>query len=168
MRRASRRFVRRSFNRAGCSRAVCDGGAQPSRRRRPHRRHSGSNPLDSAPSFGNGSEGDETVAGEIAVDLRDDASPADIADIGARYGLALRPNSAWSTSHDKLEVADVPPANEAAAIAALLGDPRVEHVEPMALYRASFVPNNPSMRPNNGTCSEWGPRWRGITPADGA
>jgi serine protease len=98
---------------------------------------------DSAPSFGNGSEGDETVAGEIAVDLRDDASPADIADIGARYGLALRPNSAWSTSHDKLEVADVPPANEAAAIDALLGDPRVEHVEPMALYRASFVPNDP-------------------------
>ncbi len=96
-----------------------------------------------APSFGDGAEGDETVAGEIAVDLRDDASPADIADISARYGLALRPNSAWSTSHDKLEVADVVPSAEGAAIAALLGDSRVEHVEPMALYRASFVPNDP-------------------------
>jgi serine protease len=83
------------------------------------------------------------IAGEIAVDVRDDASDAEVRDIASRYGIALRPNSAWSQAHDKLEVADVEAASEAAVIDALSHDPRVEGAEPMALYRATFVPNDP-------------------------
>ncbi len=96
-----------------------------------------------APSFGEGAGREEAISGEIAVDLRDDASAADIADIDAKYGVAMRPNSVWSISNDKLEVADVDPSVESATIASLSRDRRVEHAEPMALYRASFVPNDP-------------------------
>jgi serine protease len=55
----------------------------------------------------------------------------------------MRPNSAWSRTHDKLEVADVDPAREDAIIDAMSRDPRVEHVEPMAVYRETFVPDDP-------------------------
>jgi serine protease len=87
--------------------------------------------------------GADEIAGQIAVDVRDDATSTDLADLAARYGLSLRPNSTWSTTHDKIEVADVDPARESALIDALSHDPRVEHVEPMGLYRATFVPNDP-------------------------
>ncbi len=100
------------------------------------------NPSVAAPSFGDGS-GEDAVPGEIAVDLRDDASASDVADIAARYGLALHWNSAWSAAHDKLEVAEVDPAREQDVIDALSRDGRIEHAEPMAIYRASFVPNDP-------------------------
>jgi len=83
------------------------------------------------------------IAGEIAVDVRDDASAADIRDLAARYGVALRPNSAWSEAHDNLEVADVDVVRESAVIDAMAHDPRVEGAEPMALYHATFVPNDP-------------------------
>src|SRR5579884_3703729 len=86
--------------------------------------------------------GDETAAldeipGEIAVDLRDDVSDADVADIDAKDGIVLRPASHWSTTHDKIDVADVDPTREPAILDALAHDPRVEHAEPMALYRAT-------------------------------
>ena len=86
---------------------------------------------------------DEVVPGQIAVDLRDDVSKADIAGVSTSYGIALRPNSAWSDAHDKLEVAAVDPSREASVLSALARDPRVEHAEPMSIYRASFVPNDP-------------------------
>jgi serine protease len=83
------------------------------------------------------------VAGEIAIDMRDDASAADLAALGAQYGLSLRPNSSWSWAHDKIEVADVDPSLEGALVSALSADPRVEHAEPMALYQTTFVPDDP-------------------------
>jgi serine protease len=83
------------------------------------------------------------IPGEIAVDVRDDASDADLADLNAKYGIALHANSAWSAAHDKLEVADVDPAREASLVDALSNDPRVEHAEPMGVYRESFVPDDP-------------------------
>jgi serine protease len=95
------------------------------------------------PSFGDETAGAEALAGEIAVDLRDDVSDADVADLDAKLGLSLRPNSAWSTSHDKIDVADVDPEREAAVLDALAHDTRVEHAEPMALYRATFTPDDP-------------------------
>lgn len=85
----------------------------------------------------------DEVAGEIAVDVRDDATSDDIARLASTYGVAMRPNSAWSVTHDKLEVADVDPARQESLIEALEHDPRVEHAEPMALYRELFVPNDP-------------------------
>jgi len=100
-----------------------------------------------APSFGDDTQAvapeEDEIPGEIAVDVRDDASASDIASLAARYGLALRPASAWSATHDKLEVADVDPAREDLLVDELSHDARVEHAEPMALYHALFVPNDP-------------------------
>jgi serine protease len=102
-------------------------------------------PDPSAPSFGgqDGEEGLDVIPGEIAVDLRDGTSEADIASLAAKYGLELRPTSEWSKTHDKIDVADVDPSREAALIDALSHDPRVENVEPMAVYHEDFVPNDP-------------------------
>ena len=91
---------------------------------------------------GTGPFGDD-ISGEIAVDVKDDASDADLADIARTYGLTLRPNSDWSNANDKLEVADVNPTEEAGIIQRLLRDPRIEHAEPMSVLRAYFVPNDP-------------------------
>jgi len=85
----------------------------------------------------------DEVPGEIAVDLRDGVSAGDVEGLAARYGISLRPNSSWSWAHDKVEVADVDPSREDALVAALSADPRVEYAEPMALYRATFVPDDP-------------------------
>jgi serine protease len=95
------------------------------------------------PTFGSEDAVGDRIDGEIAVDVRDDASPAEIDALGAKYGVSMRPNSAWSRTHDKLEVADVDPGREDAIIDAMSHDPRVEHVEPMAVYRETFVPNDP-------------------------
>lgn len=84
---------------------------------------------------------DEELPGEVAVDLRDELSSAELSAIQGEY--ALRPNSAWSDAHDKLEVAIVSTAEEAALLERLARDPRVEHAESMAVLRASFVPNDP-------------------------
>ena len=88
-------------------------------------------------------DGSDLVPGEIAIDVRDNASAADIAAIAAEVGAPLRPNSVWSVTHDRLEIADVGAAREQAVIDVLSKDPRVESAEPMALYRASFVPDDP-------------------------
>jgi serine protease len=100
---------------------------------------------EASPTFSFGDEPDarEEVAGEIAIDMRDDIVASDVAALGAQYGLSLRPNSSWSWAHDKFEVADVDPSREEALVAALSLDPRVQHAEPMALYRATFVPDDP-------------------------
>jgi serine protease len=75
------------------------------------------------------------------VDLRDDLSSDDLSATKSEY--ALHPNSAWSDAHDKIEVAVVPVSDELAFLERLDRDPRVEHAEPMAVLRASFVPNDP-------------------------
>src|SRR5579883_2240360 len=70
-------------------------------------------PADALEDAPNGPDvlGDEVV-GQIVVDLKDDDSPSDIASIESTYGIRLRPNSAWSTDHDKIELADVAAADE--------------------------------------------------------
>jgi serine protease len=98
---------------------------------------------DGGPSFGDDASEATEVPGEIAIDVRDDVSDGDIASMAREHGVAMHPNSVWSTTHDKLEVADVPIAAESALIDELSRDPRVEHAEPMAVYRASFVPDDP-------------------------
>jgi serine protease len=95
------------------------------------------------PTFGDETVGADSIPGEIAVDLRDDASAGDVADLDAKFGLVMHPNSGWSTTHDKLEVADVDVSRETTVLDGLASDPRVEHAEPMALYRATFVPDDP-------------------------
>ncbi len=84
---------------------------------------------------------DETVPGEIAVDVRDDISDADLADLERTYGLHA--NSIWSRAHDVLEFGFVSEADEASVLDRLSRDPRVEHAEPMEVLRAYWVPNDP-------------------------
>jgi serine protease len=98
---------------------------------------------DETATFGDETAGADDIPGEIAVDLRDDASDADVADLDAKTGIVMHPSSVWSTTHDRLEVADVDPARERPILDALSHDPRVEHAEPMAIYRATFVPDDP-------------------------
>jgi serine protease len=86
-------------------------------------------------------ESDDEVPGEVVVDLRDDLSSDDLSATKSEY--ALHPNSAWSDAHDKIEVAVVPVSDELAFLERLDRDPRVEHAEPMAVLRASFVHNDP-------------------------
>jgi serine protease len=99
--------------------------------------------IPAEPSFGDETAEPDEVVGEIAVDLRDDVSDADVADLDAKLGLSMRPNSAWSAAHDKIDVAEVSPEREAAVLDALSRDPRIEHAEAMALYRATFTPDDP-------------------------
>jgi serine protease len=94
-------------------------------------------------TFGDETAEPSSIPGEIAVDLRDDATQADVDAIDTEYGFSMHPSSAWSTTHDKLEVADVDVTREDSLLDALSHDARVEHAEPMALYRATFVPDDP-------------------------
>ncbi len=87
--------------------------------------------------------GPSDVSGEILVDMKDDASAADIAAIESTYGIKLRANSPRSSMLGKYEVTDVDVADEAALIARLSADAHVEHAEPMEIFEASFVPNDP-------------------------
>jgi serine protease len=74
------------------------------------------------------------VASEIVVDLRDDASQADIRDLDSRYGLDLVPNSI-EAADDKLMVASVPDGVEMnGLLARLRSDSRVEVAEPDQIY----------------------------------
>jgi serine protease len=94
-------------------------------------------------TFGDETAGPDEVTGEIAVDLRDDDSPADIAALDSQYGVDLRANSTWGETNDKIDVADVDPARVESLALALAHDPRVERAEPMGIYRATFVPDDP-------------------------
>jgi serine protease len=87
------------------------------------------------------SESEEEVPGEVAVELREDLSSADVAAVKSAYGL--HSNSSWSDDHDKIEVAIVSVADEGSLIDRLSHDPRVQFAEPMEVLRASFVPNDP-------------------------
>ncbi len=87
------------------------------------------------------SDTEQEIPGEIAVELQENLSDADLAAVKSAYGLHA--NSSWSDAHDKLEVAIVPVAEEAALLDRLSHDARVEFAEPMEVLRASFVPNDP-------------------------
>lgn len=86
--------------------------------------------------------GDE-VPGEILVDARDDVSSGDLADLARIAGVPLHAASSISDATDKFEVADVNVADEERVLEALRADPRVEHAEPMGVFKAAFVPNDP-------------------------
>ncbi|MFO0678820.1 MAG: S8 family peptidase [Polyangiaceae bacterium] len=92
-------------------------------------------PLAATPSDG--------VEGEIVVDLRNDTTDADVADLSREYGIDLRPNSVFSGA-ERIERAVVAsPSAVASLLARLRGDRRVEHAEPMAMLGAYFVPDDP-------------------------
>jgi serine protease len=85
----------------------------------------------------------DEIPGEIAVDVKDNATATDLADLAQSFAISLTPNSAWSDANDKIEVAFVSQADEASLLDKLSRDPRVEHAERMSVLRAYFVPNDP-------------------------
>ncbi|MBI2393607.1 MAG: peptidase S8 [Deltaproteobacteria bacterium] len=85
----------------------------------------------------------EVIEGELAIDFRDDVPEEEMAAAARAVGIGLHASSPWSHEHDKIEVGAVSPGKTAAVIAALRADPRVEHVEPMTVLEASWVPNDP-------------------------
>jgi serine protease len=97
----------------------------------------------SSPTFRGDEREANDVPGEIAIDLRDDATADDMSSLAVAYGLAMHPNSRWGATRDKIEVADVDPAIEARLLTELSRDARVEHAEPMSILRATFVPDDP-------------------------
>jgi len=112
---------------------------------------------DVAPSFVD--DGVDVVAGELAIDFKDDTTDADMATIATSLGLKLTPASPWSHEHDKIEVGTA--YNLERAMEQLAKDPHVEHVEPMSVLHASaFTPNDPLYKeqwhlPRVGTGSAW-------------
>jgi serine protease len=85
----------------------------------------------------------DEIAGEILIDAKDDVSESDIADLARIAGVPIHPASSLSLATDKFEVADVAVADESRILDALRADPRVESAEPMEVFQASFVPNDP-------------------------
>lgn len=80
---------------------------------------------------------------DVYVDLKDDASDTDIAEVASAAGLVLGMASDESNV-DKLEVAHgVDPGRIPIIIDILSKDPRVEHVEQGMIAHAYFVPNDP-------------------------
>ena len=67
------------------------------------------------------------VAGEILVDMKDEATASDIAAVESLYGIKLHANSPHSSTLGKYEIADVDAADESALIDRLSKDARIEH-----------------------------------------
>ncbi len=86
---------------------------------------------------------DDEIAGEILIDAKDDVSAADVADLARIAGVPLHAASSLSDATDKYEVGDVAASDEERVLDALRADPRVEHAEPMGVFKESFVPNDP-------------------------
>ncbi len=82
-------------------------------------------------------------AEDIAVDVKDGLSEAEIEALGAEYGIALHDNSPALKDDANIAVAHVPAGRMGEILARLAKDPRVEVAEPMGELRASFVPNDP-------------------------
>ena len=79
------------------------------------------------------------------VDLRDDVTDAQIAQLQQQYGITLRYNSVHSVKR-KLMIGTVDPAQRDAVIQAMKANPLVEAVEPQFIYKLqnkTFVPNDP-------------------------
>jgi serine protease len=97
---------------------------------------------DAMPTFTAGAEGDY-VPGEIVVDVKDDLSESEIADLGKEYGIDLRDNSPEIKDDGKVEVADVDPSRIADLVERLSHDSRVEAAEPMEIAHELWTPNDP-------------------------
>jgi serine protease len=98
----------------------------------------------------------ESVPNEIVVDLRDDATDAEIVGLGQSLGIELRYNSIHSVAA-KLMVATINPGDRERILAALNANPLVEAAEPQFIYNLyqtpapvnpanRFVPNDPEYR----------------------
>ena len=84
------------------------------------------------------------VPGQIVVDAKNDLDATAIGLLAADFGLDFKPSALERETH--IELATVSPVEEAALLAALARDPRVERAEPLARVRALFAANDPLMK----------------------
>ena len=87
--------------------------------------------------------GYDDFADDIAVDVKDGLSDADIAALGQEYGLDLHDNSPGRKDDANIAVAHTSRDRVRGLVERLSHDPRVERAEPMGELRANFVPNDP-------------------------
>ncbi|MBI5536651.1 MAG: peptidase S8 [Deltaproteobacteria bacterium] len=86
----------------------------------------------------------DDIPGELAVDLLDGLSEADIDAFKTSLGFPARPSSFLSARTHIFRVT-LPAAQQDALIARLRGDVRIENLEPVALVHASWTPNDPML-----------------------
>ena len=89
---------------------------------------------------------DEEIPGELVVDVKDNLSDEEIADLGREYGIVLKDNSPEIKDDGHIEIANVPLADEASLMERLSHDPRVENVEPNFMFHETWVPNDPKYK----------------------
>ncbi len=89
---------------------------------------------------------DQEIPGELVVDVKDNLSDEEIADLGREYGIVLTDNSPEIKDDGHIEIAEVPLADEASLIERLSHDSRVESVEPNFMFHATWVPNDPKYK----------------------
>jgi len=86
---------------------------------------------------------DRTISGELVVDLRDDASPDEIAALEARYGLRLRENSPPARTARLMEATLAPGQDEGELAARLARERIVEAAAPAREAIPFWKPNDP-------------------------
>lgn len=91
----------------------------------------------------------DVISGSILVDLKDNASDADVKALEKSYGLRFHEGN--QTAHKyRFEDAKVDPAKEEAILDQLNADPRVEHAEPSIMAHTYSTPNDPMFK------EQWG------------
>jgi serine protease len=87
---------------------------------------------------------DPAISEEILVDLKDNVSDQDVIELSRLAGTNLHTRNKVAEQY-KYEVGTIHTVDEADVFARLKQDPRVEHVEPMVVYKALYTPNDPMM-----------------------
>lgn len=85
-----------------------------------------------------------SVPGRVVVDARDDLGADDLAALASELGLRMVPSDLFEET--RIEVAEVAPGSEKALIDRLSGDERIEGVEPLMRFRASYLPDDPMLK----------------------
>lgn len=84
------------------------------------------------------------VPGQFVIDGRDDLEESDLLSIAEGYGLQLAPTDLEKET--RIELAAIGLDRLAKLLPELKKDGRIEHVEPLALVRANFIPDDPMFK----------------------
>jgi len=91
----------------------------------------------------------DVIPGEIVIDLKDNVSDSDVAELSKIAGVRLHADNPTAEKF-KIEHGHVDPNLEQEVLDRLASDPRVEHSEPAYLAHALFIPNDPMYK------EQWG------------
>jgi serine protease len=85
----------------------------------------------------------DVLTDTIVVDVKDDLSENQIAELARDHHLVLRDNSPGIKDDGKIEIADVSARDVSGILAELARDPRVEAAEPLGIAKMLWTPNDP-------------------------